>query len=492
MKKTFTLLACALLTIASVFQSAIPVRAVGADEGTGSITITNAQNGVSYLAYQLFSASYSTSTATGATEGVSYSTDDAGKTFFEKAAADLNEPCPFEFTASGTGFWQVTQPDGMPADMAVGFLNSIKSQIETQFAGARYEPTSTNEHLVQFDALPYGYYFITSSSGATVTLTTAAPSAEVIEKTQQPEIDVNAKKVQQEGQWVSWAPTSVGDTRTFRIEFQASNYIDETPIPSYTLSDRSDNLAIDLNTLNLTIGSLSIPYSDFASHSITASSSDSLLTIQIPWTDASGQPIYQPAPIDVVLTYDAKVEDEAARSGASNTVTIAYNDQSATSSVDLVCLSFVLNKYDKQSAEQQNPITLDGAQFTLWSAEEGGVRIPVIQNADGGYDVTGASSKTMIEAGSVQIHGLNAGTYYLQEEKAPDGYNLLPNRVPVEISVPTGGESQSSIDVLNAKGQMLPSTGENGNFALYMGALLLSGAAIGLLIWKRKKSESSC
>ena len=108
--------------------------------------------------------------------------------------------------------------------------------------------------------------------------------------------------------------------------------------------------------------------------------------------------------------------------------------------------------------------------------------------------------------GKIDLFGLDAGIYYLEETKTNDGYNLLDTPVQIEIKptyTVTGdecavtveyevdGRSQGASNVVgvrNSKGSTLPSTGGIGTTLFYVigGALVL--AAIVLLITKKRMS----
>ena len=97
-----------------------------------------------------------------------------------------------------------------------------------------------------------------------------------------------------------------------------------------------------------------------------------------------------------------------------------------------------------------------------------------------------------IEAGTAQIFGLDAKTYYLEETEAPAGYNILTARVQVAISadnVNGKGILNSTINVINNSGSLLPSTGGMGTTLFYIvGAVLLLGAAILLVVRRRMRT----
>ncbi len=123
------------------------------------------------------------------------------------------------------------------------------------------------------------------------------------------------------------------------------------------------------------------------------------------------------------------------------------------------------------------------------------------------------------ETGEFKVKGLDAGAYYLEETKAPAGYNLLkdpvkltiqaeisqgddekkvdPSLTKVEIvtlgadgqEAPTGGNvADGSVDLVvqNNAGALLPSTGGMGTTLFYIvGAALVLAAGV-LLVMKRR------
>ena len=117
------------------------------------------------------------------------------------------------------------------------------------------------------------------------------------------------------------------------------------------------------------------------------------------------------------------------------------------------------------------------------------------------YDVETPAS------GQVVILGLEAGTYYLKETKAPEGYNKLVDPVTVEVgtgsstlfdngykTLPTAEEPEGkdvtyyafNVSVENNRGVELPSTGGAGTMMLItLGTLVAVGFAI-LLITQKK------
>ena len=111
---------------------------------------------------------------------------------------------------------------------------------------------------------------------------------------------------------------------------------------------------------------------------------------------------------------------------------------------------------------------------------------PEVVPADAATFITPASGK-------LDIDGLDLGTYYLRETKAPDGYNLLAEPIKIEIVDNNAGDNEPAPDVKipvehveNSSGVELPSTGGIGTTIFYtLGGLLAVGAAVFLVTKKR-------
>lgn len=101
------------------------------------------------------------------------------------------------------------------------------------------------------------------------------------------------------------------------------------------------------------------------------------------------------------------------------------------------------------------------------------------------------------KAGYVEIKGLDADTYYLEETKAPDGFNKLKERKEVKMEggnntiTMDGNVYKNGVQIVNKKGTELPSTGGMGTTVLYIaGALLILAAAAVLLLKKYFHKEA--
>lgn len=118
------------------------------------------------------------------------------------------------------------------------------------------------------------------------------------------------------------------------------------------------------------------------------------------------------------------------------------------------------------------------------------------------------ATATVGDDGVLVIKGLGAGSYFITEITAPSGYNLLTDPISITIeeknvtkdscewtvlnngaNVDPNSDNLYTFQVANKQGSTLPSTGGMGTTLFYVvGALLMAGAAIVLVIKKHRSS----
>ena len=208
---------------------------------------------------------------------------------------------------------------------------------------------------------------------------------------------------------------------------------------------------------------------------------------------------------NAVVTEKNKAQLEYGNKPGETTTTTPSEAKTPTYPVDIL-------KVKKGTNE-----VLADAHFTLYaSTTEGTIDeskpIKVTKEADGKYsyaadqnaadatdDMVTVANKIEGQGYNLHINGLAAGTYYLKETKAPEGYNKLTS--PIKVTITKTGdeewtvskdgtaEDDKIIDVENSTGSLLPSTGGRGAIAFaVIAALLVFGVAVSFIRDKRKEA----
>lgn len=220
---------------------------------------------------------------------------------------------------------------------------------------------------------------------------------------------------------------------------------------------------------------------------------------------------------EFTVTYYAKVNANAVVTN-KNSATLKYGnnptDTTTTKPSEVKTPTYPLdiNKIKKSSNPEEK---LAGATFRLYRKEtdaNAGQNPIAVSGSDGKYVVTPNSdefdlvsvNKTVGTLDNkdynLQVNGLAAGTYYLVETKAPDGFNKLTDPIKVTITKSTTedeekwtltkGDAEQAprvITVENSTGSLLPSTGGTGVIVFAgVAILLVFGVVVSFIRDKRK------
>ena len=242
----------------------------------------------------------------------------------------------------------------------------------------------------------------------------------------------------------------------------------------------------------------------------------------------------------ITVVYTATLNKDAVIGMNPNTnkAVVEYSNDPATngtgksepSIVDVHTFDFTIYKY---YLKDQNKTALANAEFELYKANGAGdaadenAKINIVDEGSGVYrqatadeaKATGfTSAKIVSDAdGKVLVKGLDAGTYYLRETKAPGGYNKLLSDIKVEIKAvydtKTGKLTSYSVDytyngtpitgnaitnkdnspevaVENKTGAQLPSTGSKGALMVTLAGIVLFGVLTASKAFGKKKAKN--
>lgn len=523
MKKAMKKLMAALLAVAMVCAMAIPAFAAGEDAtagattGEGKITIDNVVTGHTYTIYRILNLEYHADT-----KAYRYTANSDWADFVEaqreylvvdaktKAvtwAESKNKTTDIQDFANAAGSYAKTK--SVPA------VNSIEAS-ET----SRYSTSIT------FENLPLGWYLVVSdlNNGAICSIDTTDPNVTIKEKNGEPTIEkyVDNDKSNNAG---------IGDTVNFQIDVavldgQPKNYVIHDAM-SAGLSFNNDVVVYRTRATDAGSSGTGIPldtlikgtdYTVEKTTTCTASTKITGCTFEIKFKDDALK-----ANDIITVQYTATVNANAVVGvdGNPNEAILEYNNKyTAPSTTKTYVWEMGVHKFANLGTNDPNH-ALANAEFQLYKDivdKNGTTTMYAIfsdaTNSEDGtsvYNLTGwtadatrATTVVTPASGNIKFVGLDAGTYYLKETKAPTGYNTLPAPITVEISstLPTakvpsttvtytvkcdGHEADGHIiPVENKSGTVLPSTGGIGTTIFYVigGGLMVAAAT--LLITKKR------
>lgn len=330
----------------------------------------------------------------------------------------------------------------------------------------------------------------------------------------------------------------IGDTVTYQL---TSKVPDMTGYNSYTFKF-SDTLSkgLDLKeVLSVKVGNTTLTAKSTGANTYALAYDKSNRTLTVTLNDFYNS--YKNRTGDTItVVYTATLNRDAVIGMNPNTnkAVVEYSNnpksdgtgKSEPSIVDVHTFDFTIFKYYLKDETQTG---LANAEFELYKANEAGdaadtnAKINIVDEGNGVYrqatadeaKATGfTSAKIVSDAdGKVLVKGLDAGTYYLRETKAPEGYNKLFSDIKVEIKPvydeTTGKLTSYSVDytyngtttpgtaittkdnspevaVENKTGAQLPSTGSKGALMVTLAGIVLFGALTASKAFGKKKAKN--
>lgn len=510
MKKAMKKLMATLLAVAMVCAMAAPVFAADAGTttaatSTGSITIKNAVPNQTYKIYRILDLEYHAGTSS-----YLYKVTPEWKNFVEAHSTDLelNE-------STGVVTWKnADSTDG--SDVIQKLANDAGTYAKDHTITA-VDSKSAGAVTIEFTNLPLGWYLVVSDldNGAICSIGTTAPNAVIREKNSKPTIE----KEVYEGSTSGYSnDVGIGDT----VNFHTNIYVTDGNPTDYVLHDTMSNgLKFDSTSVKVYLHRDRAGNTNTFSGYLTAGTDYELVTSPADKCTFEIKFIKKLMPYDSIqVTYSATVTADAVigTAGNDNDTVLKYgvNSETEHSSTKTYVWEMGVHKFTKLN-NVDTPLA--DAEFQLYKkdgetkkyAKFAETSTTSIYKLTGWTDNADEAAKVKTPAtGNIKFEGLDAGTYYLEETDAPDGYNKLtaPIEVTIERTLPKDsaeattfggqtikyGSSATGTDHLvpveNNAGTVLPGTGGIGTTIFYIvGGGLMVAAAILLVTKKRMENR---
>ena len=524
------------VTVAMMMTMCLPMMAkaapIGTDADTGTITVKGVEKGATVTAYPIVTAKYDTNgnfdgyndndyTITKDENGNYKPTADEIAAITEKVKANNNVTgVVLDYSDESKNYSKAGQKPGM---YLVLVTNTTSATVYNPSVVSIYYGTNENrdantliEGIVDLDGLYYG--------------------TTTVKKSDKPNVDkkitgVSDGKIDKDGLTSS---VNVGDTVSYQVVI--------SPIPSYTGKYPVLNVEDTLSTgLDYKENSLKVYVLDADKTDLKdAKQLDSAKYVAAFPTENDAKKMTVNFVVDkkytlngedytgkkIVITYDAILNSSAvANTGDNNKVVLNYTKDSTvdkgektdgkktytyTFDIDGDLTKNVVTKVDEDSN------ALSGAEFGLYT-DSTCQTVYTNEVKDANKKAIDYSKITSDANGKLYVTGLAAGTYYLKETKAPDGYSL--NTTVYEITITASYKTTGELDTWNytikvvgsdtqvgnitfvhnseipdgtgatIKLSSLPSTGGMGTYIFTIVGVVIMVVAAGFLFLRRKESK---
>ena len=517
------------------------MTAFAAEAQKGTLTVNNTVVGKTLDLYQIF-------TAIKSVDNVAYTLNSAYVGFF-KTKVENGSSLSGEALSEAAYNYVKTQV-GTDGSNGAAFAKDIMGWIlgNTETVEATHTTATTTDTTTVINNLDYGYYVV-YPLGATDTST--APGNEAVKSVASlvsvtgADATVNMKSnyptvVKKVNDKIA-DDVNIGDTVTYTL---TSKVPDMTGYTSYVFNFK-DTLSAGLTFKEIT--SVTVGTGENVQN-VTAGTGENTYTLT-----KDGQNITitmnnflasnaNRAGQEIKVTYTATLNKDAVIGMNPNTnkAVVEYSNdpksdgtgKSEPSIVDVHTFDFTIYKYYlKDQNNKEDKTALAKAEFELYKGNTEGTaadeqaKVNIVDEENGVYRQATAdeakaadftSAKIVSDAdGKVLVKGLEAGTYYLRETKAPEGYNKLLSDIKVVIEAnydTTTGKltnytvtytyngnpitvtnadklTSPEVPVENKTGAQLPSTGSKGALMVTLAGIVIFGALTASKAFGKKKAN---
>lgn len=495
--KRILAIVCTFVMIISMATgvNAVETTATTSTPERGKITVTDAIAGEDYKIYKILSLE---------------SYDEAAKAYsYKKPGGDWNKFIDSDegqkfFKSNDNGYVTLrTINDTEARKLAIYAIGYAQKHNITPTKTATASVSKSDNATVVFENLDLGYYVVESTSGTACNITTAAPTAEIKDKHDNPSVNkiiTGGGKVNSDGTQNS---VNLGETVFFKTTINV-----KPGAKNYVLHD-----IMDINLIFKMVAYVR----DNENHEYrngehfivkptpvtNPGNPEDGCTFELSFTDAFYKTYREDIDTGklkkITVEYLAKVSENAPINTAmKNTTYLTYGDKntkSEKSETETYTYGIPVFKYTGVDT------ALKGAKFILSTEAQPNEKNAIKFNINGSiyrYDTAQTNGNTTLTSdtkGRVDIQGLQEGTYYLKETEAPKGYNKIQKSIKIQIlsdgSIKVDDKAiTGDVKVLNNTGSLLPSTGGMGTTLIYVvGSILVLASGI-VLFSKRKEGTN--
>lgn len=448
------------------------------------------------------------------------------------------------------------------AEKAYDYVLNLKDQELNEFAGkaAKYAKTNSLDTKTSgdppltytaeavedgegatatFGEMAVGYYLVLPEGGSTSVdrqtdaMLVNVPSAMSVNLTMKSEYPTVTKEAsdRDNGTYGENTTVQIGD----KVYFQLTSKVpDMSAYTDYTFKFKdtlSQGLTFDESSVVVKVGTATLNSGTQYTVTTALATPGPGTTVTIDLSDSIED---QTPGAEIVVTYAATLNENAAIGATANgnSAQVEYSndpdtEETGTSVPDITkTYTYAIEVHKYATGDDTGHLT--GATFILSTSEtlagtptapdyEDANAIKLVNVAGSTYRVAKADDLvtqtyfTTNGTGNITIQGLEAGTYYLHEVDAPDGYNKLTEPVKVEIQVAgeeadipkpsydapvyvisIGEEAGTSstnnvVGIENKSGAMLPETGGIGTIGLTVAGVAV--VLLGIFLPRRKKKN---